>query len=257
MPRPTITTDVGVMVSSQLDGRQLQELQHFAELGRLSASLLHEISNPLTAALLNLELIGNQLPQIRQVRRDMQTLRRYVDAAQQQIRQESRITSFCIRPQIEQLKRIIRPIARKAEVQVIVEPVPHCRLYGDPVKFQQIAANLIVNAIDAYRAESADKHHKIVRIVLSFNERQLTVRVVDWGDGISREQLDHLFKPFYTTKSHAGHGIGLGLAIVRQYVTADFGGSVSVSSSRRYGTQFVVKVPAMTGIGSCQQLLGR
>lgn len=222
---------------------KLRELQRFAELGRLSASLLHEISNPLSAALLNLELGDQQSRSIRRARRDMQVLWRYVEAARQQIRQQSRPTSFCVQPQLCQLKRVVVPLARKAGVRLDIQAAPSCRLHGDPVKFQQLVTNLVVNAIEAYDGERDRGQLAAVKVTLTPGDGWLTIQVSDWGKGIDTEALDHIFDAFYTTKSRFGHGLGIGLAIVNRYVTADFGGSIKVDSSSRGGTRFTVKLP--------------
>jgi two-component system C4-dicarboxylate transport sensor histidine kinase DctB len=236
-----------------LDQAQLEELQHFAKLGRLSAHLLHEIANPLTAALLHLDQSTDRTsPEIRQARRSMQLLQRYVEAARQQIRQQDRPRSFALRPQFEQLKRVILPLVRQANVQLIIEPLPDCQLYGDPVKFQQILANLMVNAIDAYRHDTANNLGRPIRVRLTSDSRLLTIRVIDWGEGIAPSQLGQIFEPFYTTKTQPGRGLGIGLAIVRQYVVHDFGGSITVTSSRRQGTQFTIRLP-LTSYRSASQ----
>lgn len=220
----------------------LQELQHFAKLGRLSASLLHEISNPLTAALLHLELSEQQTPAIREARRDMQLLKRYVEAARQQARQASTSINFSVQPQLNQLKRVVLPLAKQAGVQLDIGLAPRTKLYGDPVKFQHLVANLVMNAIQAYSSGEPHDSAALVRVTLYCSEDWFTVQVTDWGKGIAALELPRIFEPFYTTKDGTSQGLGIGLAIVKQYVTEDFCGSIKVSSSRRLGTQFTVKL---------------
>lgn len=225
-------------------GPEEAELQRLAELGRLSATLLHEISNPLTAALLHLENARTDPSSLREAKRSIKTLKRYVEAARQQVRKESVLTDFSISTSIAQIKRVVTPLAKKAGVNLVFSSIPDCRLYGDPVKFQQILANLIVNAIEAYQSQVDSSLVKPVRVQLSSAAHTLSIEVSDWGQGIDQGQISHIFAPFYTTKSQAGHGLGIGLAIVKQYVTDDFGGSISVRSSTRRGTAFTVSMPA-------------
>lgn len=223
---------------------QKAELQRLAELGRLSATLLHEISNPLTAALIHLENASDPTS-LREAKRSIKTLKKYVEAARQQVRKESTLTDFKISTSMSQIKRVVMPLARKAGVNIKFSPVPDCRLYGDSVKFQQILANLIVNAIEAYQHETVADLAKPVHVQLHAAAHTLTIEVSDWGQGIDQRQISHIFDPFYTTKSQAGHGLGIGLAIVKQYVVDDFGGSISVHSSSRQGTTFTVSMPAL------------
>jgi two-component system C4-dicarboxylate transport sensor histidine kinase DctB len=223
----------------------LQELHRFAGLGRLSASLIHEISNPLSAALLHLEDVRDQSGSMLQVRRNLLSLSRYIDAARQQVRLNGNKQSFCIKPQLDQVKRIVKPLARSAGVQLHIERPRHYHIYGDAVKFQQVMVNLIVNAVEAYQSVPDNDGLKTVYVSIAGTTRQAALTVKDYGQGISPEQIPRLFEAFYTTKYSAHKpGLGIGLAIVRQYVTDDFEGSVLVSSSRRHGTRFTVKLPA-------------
>lgn len=220
----------------------LRELQRFAELGRMSASLLHEIRTPLTAALLNLELSDQRSAGVRRAQHNMRLLRSYVEAARQQVRPGGRRSCFDVQPQIDQLKQVLRPLAAKAAVRLDLPPAPNCRLRGDPVKFQHIITNLVVNAIEAYR-DAKPAAQPFVKLSLECQHDWLTIQVIDRGQGISAEALPHVFEEFYTSKNQSGHGLGIGLAIVRQYVTADFAGSIKVSSSKRHGTCFSLKLP--------------
>jgi len=134
-----------------ITAEHLQELQRFAELGRMSASLLHEISNPLTAALLNLELSDERSASVRRARRDIKLLRRVLD-----------------------------PLASQAGVRLDIGAVPNCRLHGDPVKFQHIISNLVVNAIEAY--STTDRYDcRLVRITFTQRRNRLSIQVVDWA----------------------------------------------------------------------------
>jgi len=209
----------------------------------MSASLLHEISNPLTAALLNLELSDEKSPTVRRAQRDMRLLRRYVEAARQQVRYQSRTTNFSLLPQVEQLKRVLLPLARKAGVQLTVNAAAPCRLRGDPVKLQHIMSNLVVNAIQAYEASQLPGGR--VDMICEVKDNWLTIRVTDWAAGIPDEALPHVFEAFYSTKTASGHGLGIGLAIVKRYVTADFGGDITVASRPQDGTCFTVRLPCL------------
>jgi len=80
---------------------------------------------------------------------------------------------------------------------------------------------------------------------MTFHQDQdwLIIQVNDRGKGITPEALPRLFETFYTTKDKTGHGLGIGLSIVKQYVKTDFRGSIDVTSSSQNGTCFTVKLP--------------
>jgi two-component system C4-dicarboxylate transport sensor histidine kinase DctB len=227
-------------VQELLNIERLQEMRHFAELGRMSAILLHEITNPLAAALLNLESSDHKSVAIRQARRDMQLMKRYIEAARSQVPQHSMIKVFGVQPQLNQLKRIANPLARKAGVQLSISSLSGCRLQGDPVKFQQIIINLIKNAIDAY--QTAATGDRPLTVSLMQKRDCLIITVADRATGIAAEALPRLFDEFYTTKAGPAAGLGLGLAIVKRYATEDFHGTVEVSSDK-HGTRFTVTLP--------------
>ncbi len=222
----------------------LKHLKRFGELGQLNASLVHDISNPLTAALLHLEQAqGQQSSGVRQARRDIERLRQYVEAARRQIRQEDTNSNFCIRSQLRQLKPLVLALAHKAGVHFVIDRPPHCQLYGDPIKLQHIMLNLIINALEAYTASNPSNTSQPVRVKLSSTNSRLTIQVIDWGEGIKPANLHKIFESFYTSKKQSELGLGIGLAIVKRYVTDDFHGSIAVASSPLDGTNFTVKLP--------------
>ncbi len=229
---------------------RVMELQHFAEFGRVSAQLLHEIANPLTAASLNLEQLNQQQSQaVRQTRQSLQQLERYIEAARKQLKSESQATVFSAQRELQQLLTVLHPLAQNAGVQLEVEQTVSVKLFGDPVRFNQIVANLVVNAIDAYATTGHTASSKRILVSLSSSNRNLYLTVKDWGNGITTDQLPQLFEPFYTTKLAAGRGLGIGLSIVKQSVENDFAGSIRVSSSPTRGTAFRVrfKLPVKPG----------
>lgn len=224
------------------NNEQLQELQRFAEFGRLSASLLHEISNPLTAISLHL---GSDKPlssaQLKRARHNLQLMERYVEAARQQLRQAGQVGSFTVRRELEQVRRVLGPYAKRAGVRLVIETGANYQIWGDPVKFQQILANLVANAVDAYRPlrdQGQLPPEPTVSIRLSQHDPWLVIEVRDEGIGMTSAELKHIYEAFYTTKVQAGYGLGIGLTAVKQYVEQDFGGSLQVSSAIGHGSCF-------------------
>jgi len=136
------------------------------------------------------------------------------------------------------LKRL-RPIAKKRDVEVVLECLRPVTAEVDDVKISQIFTNLVENAI------KYNKEHGWVKVVLDADHQFFTVDISDSGIGIPKEDYDHIFERFYRVdKSHSREigGTGLGLAITRNAVLLHRG-SIKVSSTEGEGTCFTVKIP--------------
>ena len=103
----------------------------------------------------------------------------------------------------------------------------------DPQQFRQAIWNLCLNAVQAMPDGGE------LRVSASARDGRLEVRVTDTGEGITTEDLPHVFEPFFSTKDQ---GTGLGLALVHRIVQ-DHGGEVEVQSVPGAGTTFVVTLP--------------
>ncbi|MDL2363067.1 MAG: HAMP domain-containing sensor histidine kinase [Patescibacteria group bacterium] len=230
--------------TKQLEETQLRrtlELHRFAEFGRLNAQLLHEVSNPLTVASLYLEQADHRSSSaIRQARRSLVQLERYVESARKQLQLESEPKHFAVRHEIRQLFRVLKPMAQKAQVHLKFEMTEETILYGDPVHFNHIIANLVSNAVDAYQDIPLTAQNRNIFVYLKRSSRYLHIEVQDFGTGICPEALPQIFEPFFTTKSADARGLGIGLAIVKQTVKNEFNGTICANSMPGSGTKFTV-----------------
>jgi len=108
---------------------------------------------------------------------------------------------------------------------------------ADPGQFNQLLVNLVVNALQSM--PGAGK----ITVQTQFCDHKVLLSVEDTGTGMSKEVLDKIFIPFFTTKD-VGHGTGLGLPVVYGIVTAH-GGSINVKSEPGCGTRFEIQLPAV------------
>ena len=253
----SLTTPIAIDVS---DAEQAQlvrmlELQRFAEFGRLSAHLIHEVANPLTAAALHLELLDeNQSNTIKQIRKNIRQLELYVNAARKQLKAESKPRWFRVSTEVNHCLAILRPIARRARVRIVAttDNNQH-RLYGDPIKFNQIVANIAVNAIDAYSEHDCPINQRKVVIGITSAGNCIRIKVQDWAGGIPPDALNKLFEPFYTTKSESPRGLGIGLSLVKQHVEQEFKGSITVKSLESQGTVFTVRLKSQSQLNEASR----
>jgi signal transduction histidine kinase len=147
-------------------------------------------------------------------------------------------------PQIQavDLNELVQSVTQLFQGQLNREPARiHAELQlgdvpqvsGDPVLLRRVVENLVLNAIDAMPKGGT------ITFRTYMNERFAVFELSDTGAGLTREECDRLFTPYYTTKQH---GTGLGLAIA-QSVVSDHHGRISVSSKKDQGTTFHVELP--------------
>lgn len=232
--------------ASELERSQAQLIQaeKMAAVGRLAASLAHEINNPLQAIHNTLHLSAN--PRLPDERR-----REYLGMAQKEVERLIEIVRRMLdfyRPspgeEIEvDLNRVVGDalaIARKrlqhSGIRVHkrlgsnLPPVP-----GVPDQLTQVFLNIIINAIEAM-PDGGDLH---VGTLLSDDGEWVLAAFRDSGPGLTAEQVAHVFEPFYTTKPD---GTGLGLA-VSYGIVERHGGTIEVSSQPGQGATFIVRLP--------------
>ncbi|MFZ3263621.1 MAG: ATP-binding protein [Terriglobales bacterium] len=111
-------------------------------------------------------------------------------------------------------------------------------IHADPDLLHRVLSNLVLNAIDAM-PQGGDLRLSTAALRTGGLAHGITVSVSDTGSGLTPEECERLFTPYYTTKQH---GTGLGLAIV-QSVVSDHGGKISVESAQEKGTTFRIELP--------------
>jgi signal transduction histidine kinase len=220
---------------------RIAELQRFAEFGRLTSGLLHDLANPITGASLSLGLIskGQRSHLVHEAQKNVQHLERYIEAARRQLQHRSQLRSFVVTTELAQASFILKRRAQLAGV-VIELPSEKLHLYGDPVKFNQLATNLMANAIDACAGRPNRAEKARIKVELSPADDGVVLSVTDWGNVIDEVTFSALFEPFYTTKQN--QGTGLGLTIVKKLVETDFHGTICATSSKAAGTRFVARL---------------
>jgi two-component system NtrC family sensor kinase len=234
--------------SSQLELAQqrLRQSGKFSAPHHLIARMSHELRTPLTTALSHVQLLIGKLEdkQLRQVaRRIFYETQRATDTVRN-------LLAFVEQPRPdkhpENLNEIVtKVLERKAydlrsnhiEVEAVLSPdLPTILL--DAPQLQQVFVHILNNACQAMADYGTAR---TLRIQTSQCGPHLRVEIADTGPGIAPEQLQHVFTPFFTTKSQ-GKGLGLGLSIARDIIRAHQG-TISVQSREGEGTTVVLELP--------------
>jgi len=237
-------------VQSRQRSAELAHINRFSMAGELTATIAHEINQPLGAILTNVEtaelMVKSPAPDLQEIGEVLADIRRDDERASDVI---GRLRSLLKKAPFElkhiDLNEVVREtvrflsalaIAREVDLTSFIAPTP-LPIKGDLIQLQQVILNLIVNAMDAMSGMPSAERRITVSTVRDGNSADLSVS--DVGPGIPVEKLKEVFEPFFTTKAQ---GMGLGLSIARTIVEAH-GGQLSAENQAGRGAAFRIRLP--------------
>jgi len=239
---------------------QLRHAQKLEAVGQLAGGVAHDFNNILTVILASVEIVFEGLDESHPARRwllDIQHAGRRAAALTRQLLTFARRHTAA--PQTLDLNDIVKGIHKMLErligegIQITLSLQPTLpSVFADPDQLGQVLTNLVVNARDAM-PEGGTIH--VTTVSHRLDESQSLVwalppgdyvwlSVSDTGEGMTREVMDRIFEPFYTTKKE--RGTGLGLSMVHGIVTQS-GGQIRAESEIRAGTTFTILLPVDAG----------
>ena len=237
--------------------KKLVQSDRLASLGQLSASVAHEINNPISGVL-NLAMLMQRMLKDEGVPPErLAEFRKYLGQVVSETSRVGRIVSdllaFSRRGKPQRAPADLNKIARmtlslvqhklklsNVEVEASLRedlPAVPC----DASQIQQVVLNLVLNAAEATQNKSVDKRPGKVSIASHTSDGMVYLTVTDNGEGIPAENLARIFDPFFTTKSD-GKGVGLGLTVSYGIIQAH-GGDIEVKSKVGEGSTFAVSLP--------------
>jgi C4-dicarboxylate-specific signal transduction histidine kinase len=259
----SLFTDFAAQTSIALEGtrreRQYREMQselahanRVATMGQLTASITHEVNQPITAAITYAvaarRFLNAEPPNFREVDDALSLIVTQGNRAGEVVERvralikkaPARKDDVAIDDTILEVIALTRTEAANNSVSVrtqFAEGLP--RVQGDRVQLQQVMLNLIVNAIQAMRGNGEGARELQISIEAVPSEGGVRVGVRDTGPGLHPESLSRLFEPFYTTKPE---GIGMGLSICRSIIEAH-GGRLWAIPCEPQGALFQFTIP--------------
>jgi signal transduction histidine kinase len=228
---------------------ELTRVSRVTTMGELTASLAHEIKQPISAASLNanacLRWLARDEPAIAEARESAAGIVDNVNRASEIINRigglfqkaAPRREPMDVNEVIQEMVAMLRSEATHYAISIrrdLQGGLP--KVMGDRVQLQQVLMNLTLNGIDAMKETDTAKE---ITITSEAGDGELVVSVSDTGAGIAPQHVDHIFDAFYTTKAH---GIGMGLAISRSIVESH-GGRLWATSNRGPGANFHLTLP--------------
>jgi signal transduction histidine kinase len=240
---------------TELEAQRLrQDLSHIGRvsaLGELTASLAHELNQPLTAILSNAQAAQRllaagvvNLPEVREILDDIVADDKRAGDMIHRLRGllkkgDLAFASLDLNEIVGEVAWLVRSDAVLRNVSLRLEfadDLPSVR--GDRVQLQQVVLNLVLNGLEAMRESRAGERILVIRTARD-GEAAVRVAVQDAGPGIDDKDLDRMFEPLYTTKAE---GLGMGLAIVRTIIDAH-GGGLGASNNPQGGATVHFTLP--------------
>jgi PAS domain S-box-containing protein len=230
---------------------ELAHVMRVTTLGELTASIAHEVNQPLTAVVANadacLRWLDRATPDLDAARRSVGWIIDDGNRASEVIR---RVRALANKTEVERVPLDVNEVVREViglvrgelvshQVSVRTELAPALpMILGDRVQLQQVIINFVMNGIEAMQSVTDRSRELVIRSGQNENQHVL-VSVTDCGVGISAGNADRLFSAFFTTKSG---GMGMGLSICRSIVDAH-GGRLSASRNEGPGATFQFTLP--------------
>jgi C4-dicarboxylate-specific signal transduction histidine kinase len=233
---------------------ELAHVTRVTTLGELTASIAHEVNQPLAGVAANAEAglrwLRRGTPDVDAACRSLEWIIDDGNRASEVIR---RVRSLANKTGVERFPLDVNDVAREVialvqreltshRVSLRMELAPALPIIlADRVQLQQVIINLVMNGIEAMQSVT-DRPRELVIRSHQDETQQVLISVTDCGVGISTENADRLFNPFFTTKSS---GMGMGLSICRSIIEAH-GGRLWATANIPHGATFQFTLPVNT-----------
>jgi signal transduction histidine kinase len=247
-----IDEEVGRQVDRGVSGLHATEHANARSLEDLSASIAHEIRNPVTAAKSLVQQMGEDpvseenidfarvaLEELDRVERSISHLLKYARD------EDLRFSELALPDLIDSSIRALSDRASGLGVELECDVSAPCVMRGDVEKLRRVLVNFISNAIDAVHEAHAPEPRVVVMAGENLSGSEVWLRIRDNGPGIDEAAVARIFDPFYTTKEG---GTGLGLALSKKVVEAH-GGTLEAGTSPEGGADFLLVFPKSLSAG--------
>jgi len=259
---------IEIFVRIHEQDRQLIQSEKLAELGTLTAGIAHEINNPLSTIINKLEMLSTYVLDFKSFLIEFKDDNRLLLSQTKRLKADFIIAHIekniqlplemaeRVRSTVQSLKRFAASDTGELEfvnvnhlldeaLQIVWNKVKHkavvTKNYNknlpsiktSPIRLSQVLVNILDNAADAIT------EHGNIRIETWQGENEIVIQIVNDGTTISKENLQRLFTPYFTTKEG---GLGLGLYISHRIIN-DLNGSIAAESEKEKGTAFTIRLP--------------
>jgi C4-dicarboxylate-specific signal transduction histidine kinase len=234
------------MIERQNAQAEMARIGRLTTMGELTASIAHEINQPLAAIRTNADVglrwLARGEPNLEEVKEAMSCIALDAERAGKTIenvrtltkKSEVKFEYLDVNTVIENVLALTRSELKQHNIALRTELLPRdLMVYGDRVQLQQVLLNLVMNGIEAMSADT--RSHNVLTISSERIEpNRIVIAVKDTGVGIDPDDADRIFESFFTTKRH---GMGMGLSICKSIIEAH-GERLWTSPNTPHGTIF-------------------
>jgi two-component system, NtrC family, sensor kinase len=248
--------DLSRDITQEISRTRMMHEDKIASLGKLSASVVHEINNPITGILSSVRVIQRTLKKEALGEAELGLMRKHTELVYNEIYRVGKTVSSLLpfsrksKPEFKavDLNTLLTETLSLTEFQMRLQGITVetrwaqdlLPVRADPGKMKQVFLNLLLNAQDAMPKDGA-----MTLVTRNTRNQEVLVLIADNGVGIPQEKFPEIFEPFYTTKA-GGLGAGLGLSVVHSII-GDHQGVIKVHSVVGRGTCFAIRLPAHKG----------
>jgi PAS domain S-box-containing protein len=222
---------------------QLGKIEQLGAVARLSDAIMHDVRNPINSLALNIDVLAQRLTGNTALHDIFEKINRQITTLSRNLKQYvgySKITELQLEP--IDIGEVMEELTLDTYHQLSGRPITvnyhraksKLMIKGDRNQLNRVFRNLLDNAIDAIGEVGT------IDIYLKKSNKNVTISIMDNGRGIDEENLQNVFKPYFTTKER---GSGLGLFIVQEIIRAH-NGKINCKANKNQGTVFTVNIPA-------------
>lgn len=246
--------DFLISVKDVSDFKQIEQTAYqndkLAMLGKISASIAHEIRNPLTSIRGFIQLLRPHLMSLgkdeyariilTEIDRANDIIYEFLNSSKPSAPQTTIISVDAL---LKEVALLTESEALMKGCQIMLHNDRHFPVYisVDVKQIKQVILNLIKNAMDAIDMKKESQSPGLIEISLKRSQRHVSIVISDNGAGMDQHTLSHLFNPFFTTKEG---GTGLGLSVSYRIIK-NHGGAIAVESEIGTGTEFMITLPVV------------
>jgi two-component system, sporulation sensor kinase B len=224
--------------------QQLVKAEKLKAVEQMGAAISHEIRNPLTTATGFVQLLQDDYLPRHKRREYLALVKDELHSAERVIQDYltfakpslETLEDLNVKSELRQIINIILPLANQNSVEILTDFSVIGFIKGDRQKFRQCFVNVLINAVESM------PHGGSLSLTTEFNQNYVNIKVKDNGFGMTKEQLERLGEPFYSTKGK--NGTGLGMMVVYSIIRA-MNGTIWVESVVGVGTTFYFEFPAL------------